>query len=61
MAFKENLNMAMSDESLLKETRLQQAMPDILIEVEGILAYMQVVRDRVEKSLESIISIVSTF
>ena len=46
-------------------TRLQQAMPEMLIRVDGVReslqADIQIVRDRVEQSLESANSIISSF
>ena len=64
LAFKEDLKVAMEGESPPIETRLQQAMPDMLMRVDGVReslqADIQVVRDRVEQSLETANSIVSS-
>jgi hypothetical protein len=50
--FKEDLTVAMEGESTPREKRLQQAMPDMLMRVDGVReshkAYIQVVRDKVE-------------
>ena len=63
LAFKEDLRVTMEGESPPIETRLQQAMPDMLTRVDGVReslrADTQVVRDRVEQSLETANSIVS--
>jgi Transcriptional activator of glycolytic enzymes len=63
MAFKEDLKVAMEGESPPIETRLQQAIPDMLMRVDGVReslhADIQVVRDRVEQSLEAANSIAS--
>ena len=65
LTFKENLKVAMKGEIPPKETRLQQAMPDMLMRVDGVSeslqADIQLVRDWVEQSLETTNSIVSSF
>ena len=64
LAIKEDFNMALEGKSPLIDTRLQQAMPDMLMRIDGVReslkADIQVVRDRVEQSLETANSIVSS-
>ena len=63
--FKENIKVAIEGKTVPIKTRLQQAMPDIFMRVNGVRestqADIQVVRDRVEQSLETANSIVSSF
>ena len=54
LTFKENLKVALEGETPRIETRLQHAMPDTLMRVDGVSeslqADFQVVRDKVEQS-----------
>ena len=64
LAFKEDLKVAMEGESPSIETRLQQVMSDMLMRVDGVRESLRAdflgVRDRVEQSLETANSIVSS-
>jgi hypothetical protein len=64
LAFNEDLKVAMEGESPPIEIRLQEVMSDMLLRVDGVRvnlwADIQVVRGRVEQSLETANSIVSS-